>query len=234
MGFQCTPNPKHCGGRGGCSGSTIELGLDYIADLSATKTGGMYKKEDMQYNHKKVEFNIKACEDLTEGKSPSVGIKGWTKIPSNSYKAMMNALAKAGPVAVAAAGIEWPMYEKGVFHTKHAKVNHAVLIVGYGVDEHTGEKYWKIKNSWGPYFGEDGYIRIKRADDDDDKACETNDNPLEGTACALDDNGNSNEHLDPVQVCGTSALLFDGAYPVGVYNIDGDGPSGDGPMRSIK
>lgn len=59
-------------------------------------------------------------------------------------------------MAVAAAGIEWPMYEKGVFHTEHAKVNHAVLIIGYGVDENTGEKYYKIKNSWGLNFGEDG------------------------------------------------------------------------------
>lgn len=80
-------------GRGGCTGSTVELGLNYIADISATKNGGMYKKEDIQYN-KDGGLNKKACEALTEGKSPSVGIKGWTKLPSNSYKAMMNALAK--------------------------------------------------------------------------------------------------------------------------------------------
>ncbi|XP_003366683.1 dipeptidyl-peptidase 1, partial [Trichinella spiralis] len=42
------------------------------------------------------------------------------------------------------------------------EVNHAVIIVGYGTDEMTKEKYWIVKNSWGRKFGEDGYFRIRR------------------------------------------------------------------------
>merc|ERR550525_790451 len=33
-------------------------------------------------------------------------------------------------------------------------------LVGWGVDN--GEKYWKVANSWNPYWGEKGYFRIRR------------------------------------------------------------------------
>jgi len=103
------------------------------------------------------------CDDVTSGKDPAVGIQGWTKLPSNDYKTTMNAVAKVGPLAIAVSAGGWGFYEKGIFENKgvdnendNAVVNHAVLLVGYGVDEATGEKYYKIRNSWGPNFGEGG------------------------------------------------------------------------------
>ena len=39
-------------------------------------------------------------------------------------------------------------------------LRHAVVIVGFGLDPVTGLQFWKVKNSWGPLWGESGFFKI--------------------------------------------------------------------------
>jgi len=89
---------------------------------------------------------------------------------------MKEALVTGGPLSVSFEVYDdFTMYKSGVYH--HVALlsgpfqpleltNHAVLLVGYGTDEATGDDFWIVKNSWGPDWGEDGFFRIRRGTDE--------------------------------------------------------------------
>ena len=62
--------------------------------------------------------------------------------------------------------------DQAMLHTPHLqcnldKINHAVLIVGWGVDPEFEREYFIIKNSFGEDWGENGYARISSTLSDD-------------------------------------------------------------------
>jgi len=56
-------------------------------------------------------------------------------------------------------------YKRGVFSGNcgfpTGYFPHSALVVGYGESD-VGEKYWKVKNSWGSSWGMDGYVLLLR------------------------------------------------------------------------
>jgi hypothetical protein len=92
-----------------------------------------------------------------------------------SESALLAALNN-GPVSIAieADKSAFQGYRGGVLDNPACgqQLDHAVLLVAYGTDG--GKDYWKIKNSWGPGWGEGGYIRFIRG---------SNQCGLDGMAC---------------------------------------------------
>lgn len=88
----------------------------------------------------------------------------------SSYRtetAIMNAIMNNGPLECAFTVYEdFANYVSGIYRHVSGSYEggHAVKMVGWGVEN--GEKYWKIANSWNPYWGEKGYFRIRRGDDE--------------------------------------------------------------------
>jgi len=65
--------------------------------------------------------------------------------------------------ALEAYGVTTPVshYPGGIFNEHSIPLpNHILSIVGWGTDKEHGE-YWLLRNSWGTYWGEGGYGKIK-------------------------------------------------------------------------
>jgi cathepsin L len=100
--------------------------------------------------------------------------------------------------------------------------DHLVVLEGYGTDETTGEDFWLIRNSWGPLWGEHGYIRLLRLDpstlEDPDADCGIDVTPADGVACTKDDS--DNEIAPPAaKICGNSGILYDTSIPLGAHLV---------------
>ena len=87
---------------------------------------------------------------------------------------MRLALVNNGPIAIGFQVYnDFMSYKSGVYHHTFLQdkfnpfelTNHAVLVVGYGTDPDAGA-YWIVKNSWGEGWGEDGFFRIRRGNDE--------------------------------------------------------------------
>jgi len=79
--------------------------------------------------------------------------------------AIAESIYTSGPVEVAFdVYSDFENYVGGVYqHVRGSYLGgHAVKMVGWGIDN--GVHYWKVANSWNQYWGENGYFRIIRGD----------------------------------------------------------------------
>lgn len=92
--------------------------------------------------------------------------RGYVALPYNDEEKLMQAIALVGPIAVQinAGCASFQHYAGGVYNDPKCnpkKTNHAVLVVGYGTDK-KGYDFYIVKNTWGPLWGEKGYVRMIR------------------------------------------------------------------------
>jgi hypothetical protein len=87
-------------------------------------------------------------------------LESWHYVGDDSLDqvdAIKSAIYNYGPVDTAVCASGWGSYTGGVYRENNCtSINHAVIITGW--DDST--QSWTIKNSWGPDWGENGYMRI--------------------------------------------------------------------------
>jgi hypothetical protein len=132
----------------GCNGGLMDHAFAWIEDHA-----GLCLEDDYAYKGK-----AQVCRKCDS----AVKVTGFQDVNAQDEHALKIAVAQQ-PVSVAIEADQkaFQFYKSGVFNlTCGTRLDHGVLAVGYGEDN--GQKFWKVKNSWGPSWGEHGFIRLAR------------------------------------------------------------------------
>jgi C1A family cysteine protease len=142
-------------GNYGCNGGLMDNAFDYVIDNNICS--------ESSYPYTGIGGGTcKKCDSVTE-------ISSCVDVTKNNQIDLKEAVSM-GPVSIAieADTKAFQLYTSGVLTGDACGTNldHGVLIVGYG--EEDGTDYWNVKNSWGPSWGDEGYIKLERSDSTND------------------------------------------------------------------
>lgn len=145
-------------GNKGCDGGRQERAFQYIID-----NGGI----DTEFSYPYSGTDNYTC--LFDPSTVGANMTKYVRIPRGNVTSLTQAISSVGPISVSmdAALKSFQLYHDGVYSdskcsSSSLQLDHAVLVVGYGVDEIAGKPYFLVKNSWGMDWGIGGYFKIVR------------------------------------------------------------------------
>jgi cathepsin X len=155
----------------GCNGGWPLQALDYIHKNGITdSTCAPYQALSWQEGNKCTAESIcKECQPTGNCYVPKsynvYKIDEYGQLPSLNADAIKNEIYARGPVACginASPIVNWT--GSGVFDKNvSGELNHIISIVGWGVENDANKTpYWVVRNSWGEYWAEQGYMKVAR------------------------------------------------------------------------
>jgi len=139
----------------GCGGGDPPTAYQYV--ISA---GGQETEANYPYT----------AEDGSCNFQPSlvaVTIQNWEYVSQNDdINTMMSGVVSLGPLSICVDASTWQYYNGGVITSGCGdSLDHCVQLVGYATSSQNVD-FWSVRNSWGSDWGENGYLRVQRANDE--------------------------------------------------------------------
>jgi cathepsin X len=106
----------------------------------------------------------RTCSTFTANGGKCVALKSFPNVTISAYgsisgaTAMQNEILNRGPISCGIDASRILQYTTGINKDRGTGVDHVISVVGWGIDGTT--QYWYVRNSWGEYWGEAGYIRV--------------------------------------------------------------------------
>ena len=161
----CGNNFKTCDG---CMGGDTTYAYEYLKNSSGIDT-----EADYPYDQHTDPFDPPKCKARSFKSVAKLSSWGYAvprctggdcdmdAVAANKETQLATVVANHGPVSICIdAATSFHNYKGGIYDgpcsSKVGDLNHCVQIVGYDLDA----KYWLVQNSWGPQWGESGYIRF--------------------------------------------------------------------------
>lgn len=144
----------------GCNGGNPDSAFKYMIN------NGQCTEESYPYTSGVTEKSGK-CQKCT---SANVQFSECYDVPSKNQLALKAAVEKQPVVVAIEADTRYfQSYSSGILTDAlkcGTNLDHAVEIVGYGILN--GIDYWKVRNSWGESWGQNGYVLIERTSSTND------------------------------------------------------------------
>ena len=131
----------------GCNGGFMDYAFEYL------EKKGFCTEQQYPYTARDGSCQVSKC-------SAGPTDKSYTDIPAKNEDALLKELAN-GPISVAVDASTWSFYSGGIMSSCGTGLNHGVTLVA----SNHGEKWVKIRNSWGGSWGEKGHIRLAMGQD---------------------------------------------------------------------
>jgi len=168
----------NCGNVGSCHGGSLDGPYQWIQSMGSTgisyetsnpylacsseSTEGFCPHVDLSCTAKNI---ARTCGGFSEEGGPCTGLSHYPNATVVDYgsvnmrSAIQKEILNRGPVACLIDANPLLNYESGIIKDTSSSLDHVISVVGWGKDESEGS-YWIVRNSWGEFWGEMGYVRV--------------------------------------------------------------------------